>query len=221
MEADGEAGIWRDRRHAGALLAERLACTVHHHQDRTVVGIPHGGIAVAAGLVAELQLPLSCWSVRRLWRPGGPQEAIGALAPGNVQVLDDQGLRRLGFDAEHCQALLRQQTKRLEQDQRRFGDPAPAELRHRHLILVDEAIRSGRAMGAGLLSPRALYPASITVATPLACLEALERLAPLADQVVVLRQVERLPRLCDCFAALPPLSVEQVIALLRASGGWS
>lgn len=216
MEAIGEEGIWRDRRQAGALLGERLASRVQHRQDTTVVGIPPGGIEVAAALAAVLQLPLSCWSVQRLWLPGARRTAIGALAPGNIQLLDDDGLSRLGLDGEQAEALLRRQSRRLERDQRRFGDPGPAELRHRHLILVDEAIRSGLAMAAGLQSLRALYPASITVAAPVGCLEALRRLSPLADQVVVLRPVAQLHQLSDWFASLPPLGAREVITLLRA-----
>ena len=216
MQAVGEGRIWRDRRHAGALLGEHLASRVQHHQDTTVVGIPHGGIEVAAALAAVLQLPLSCWSVQRLWFPGAARRAIGALAPGNIQLPDADGLRRLGLDGDQAEALLRRQARRLERDQRRFGDPEPAELRHRHLILVDEAIRSGLAMAAGLQSLRALYPASITVAAPVGCQEALRRLGPLADGVVVLRRVEQLPQPSDWFQLLPPLTSQGVIALLRA-----
>lgn len=219
MKAADAARVWRDRGHAGALLGQRLASQVPHHQNTTVMGIPPGGMEVAAALAAVLQLPLSCWSVQRLWLPGAGQEAIGALAPGNIHLFDDAGLMRHGLDAEGRQALLRRQERRLARDQRRFGDPGPAELSHRHLILVDEAIRSGRAMGAGLLSLRAFYPASITVAAPLGCLEALERLAPLADQVAVLRPVEQLPRLADWFASLPPLGAREVIALLSEQNG--
>ncbi len=217
MQASDEAGIWRDRGHAGALLGQRLAPQVHHHQDTTVMGIPPGGIEVAAALAAVLQLPLSCWSVQRLWLPGAEPQPIGALAPGNVQLLDPHGLRRHGLEGDGCQALLRRQARRLERDQRRFGDPGPAELSHRHLILVDEAIRTGLAMGAALRSLRALYPASITVAAPVACQEAIAQLDPLADGVVVLQPVEQLPRLSDWFASLPPLGPRQVIALLRGS----
>lgn len=215
MTAVGEPQIWRDRADAGALLARRLAPGVHHHQDTTVIGIPPGGIAVAASLAAELQLPLSSWSVQRLWLPGGRPLSIGALAPGNIQLLDVRGIQRLRLDAEVCQALLRRQAGRLARDQRRFGDPGPAELRHRHLIVVDEAIRSGLAMAAALMSLRALYPASITVAAPLGCLEAIDRLGPLADRLVVLRPLQRLASLSDWFASLPPLQARDVIALLR------
>lgn len=216
MEADHEVGIWRNRVHAGALLGQRLASQIPHHQNTTVMGIPPGGMEVAAALAAVLQLPLSCWSVQRIWLPGAQQQAVGALAPGNIRLLDHHGLTRVGVDGEGSRALLQRHARRLALDQRRFGDPGPAELSHRHLILVDEAIRSGLAMGAGLLSLRSLYPASITVAAPVGCQDALEWLLPLADQVVVLQPVEQLQQLSDWFASLPPLGPRQVIALLRA-----
>lgn len=217
MEAGGEQGIWRSRGHAGVLLGQRLAVELPPHQNTTVMGIPPGGVEVAAAMAALLQLPVSCWSVQRLWLPGTTREAVGALGPGNIQLLDDSALQRLGLDGESRQALLRRHARRLVRDQCRFGDPGAAELRHRHLILVDEAIRSGLAMGAGLLSLRALYPASITVAAPVACQEALEWLLPLADRVVVLQPVEQLQHLGDWFDLLPTLAPRRVIALLSAS----
>lgn len=217
MESAGAAGIWRNRGHAGALLGQRLVSQVPHHQNATVMGIPPGGMEVAAALAAVLQLPLSCWSVQRLWLPGAQQQVVGALAPGNIHLFDDPGLKRLGLDGDGCQALLRRHARRLARDQRRFGDPEPAELSHRHLILVDEAIRSGLAMGAGLLSLRALYPASITVAAPVGCQQALDWLLPLADRVVVLQPVEQLQQVSDWFDVLPPLEPRQVIALLRTA----
>lgn len=216
MEADREMELWRDRRHAGAVLAQLLAPLVHRHQDTTVVGIPPGGMEVAAALAAELQLPLSCWSVQRVQLPGSGQEVIGAIAPGNIHLLDERLLQRLGLDEQERRALLQQHKQRMARDQQRFGDPGPAELSHRRLILVDEGIRTGLAMGAGLLSLRSLYPISITVAAPVASREALERLGPLADQVVVLQSVEHLPSLSDWFVSLPPLQEQEVIALLRS-----
>lgn len=215
MAERSAAWIWRDRRHAGALLAERLASDVHHHQDTTVVGIPPGGLEVAASLAAVLQLPLSCWSVQRLRSPGGGGEPLGAIAPGNIHLLDEERLSELGLDADGRRELLRRHERRLQQDQRRFGDPEPEELRRRRLILVDEGIRSGLAMGAALRSLRSLYPTAITVAAPVGTRAVLERLLQLADRLVVLQPVECLRSLSDWFACLPPLGDGEVLQLLQ------
>lgn len=212
--ANGASWIWRNRWHAGDQLAARLAPQVRHHQDTTVVGIPPGGLEVAAALASGLQLPLSCWSVQRLRVPDLAEEPIGAIAPGNIQILDEAQLSRLGLDTEQRREIVRRHTQGMERDQRRFGDPRPAELRQRRLILVDEGIRSGMAMLAALHSLRSLYPISITVAAPVGSRSALEQLGPLADDLVVLRPVERLRRLSDWFASLPPLREGEVIALL-------
>jgi putative phosphoribosyl transferase len=213
---DGASWIWRNRRHAGDQLAACLAPQVHHHQDTTVVGIPPGGLEVAAALASALQLPLSCWSVQRLRVPDLVEEPIGAIAPGNIQIFDEVLLARLGLDAEQCHAIVRRHMQRMERDQRRFGDPGPADLSHRRLILVDEGIRSGMAMLAALRSLRSLYPISITVAAPVGSRPALEQLDPQADGLVVLRPVERLRRLSDWFASLPTLREREVLALLAS-----
>lgn len=217
MQTPQREWIWRDRRHAGTLLGQRLAPQVRHHQDTTVVGIPPGGMEVAAALASQLQLPLSCWSVQRVRAPGADTEPLGAIAPGNIRILDEERLKQLGLDAERRRDLLLQHEQRMRENQNRFADPQPEDLSHRRLIVVDEGIRTGMAMWAALMSLRSLYPATITVAAPVASREALDRLMLLADQVVVLQPVERLCRLSDWFARLPPLDEWAVIGLLQAA----
>ncbi|MFM7086220.1 MAG: phosphoribosyltransferase [Cyanobium sp.] len=217
MDASRGQCLWRDRRHAGALLGRRLAPHVHHHQDTTVVGLPRGGLEVAAELASVLQLPLSCWSVQRLTLPGQEGEPLGAIAPGNIHILDEARLRQLGLHGEEQRQWLRLHEERMRQEQLRFGDPAPGELSHRRLILVDEGIRSGMTMAAALRSLRALYPTTITVAVPVGRRLALDGLRQLADHVLALQAVEQLPRLTDWFAALPALEEGEVIALLGAA----
>ena len=214
MQAAGEGRLWRDRRHAGDRLGERLAPQVRHHQDTTVVGIPPGGLAVAASLAEHLQLPLNCWSVQRVRAPDGGME-LGAIAPGNIQVLDEERLRQLRLCGPARERLMDLYEDRLRADQDRYGDPDPAELSHRRLILVDEAIRSGRTMAAALQSLRSLYPTAITVAVPVGSRPALDRLLLQADQWVVLQAVDRLEVLSDWFARLPSLKEREVIALMR------
>lgn len=209
--------LWRDRRHAGALLAEQLAPEVHHHQDTTVVGIPPGGLEVAAALASVLQLPLSCWSVQRVRIPGWEEQTLGAIAPGHIHNLDEEQLQRLGFDAEARHQLLHRHERRMQSDQDRFGDPDPQELSHRRLILVDEGVRTGRVMEAALQSLRSLYPTTITVAVPVGTRSVLAQLERQADRLLVLQKVEQLPRIADWFAELPPLREGDVIALLRGA----
>lgn len=209
--------LWRDRRHAGALLAEQLAPEVHHHQDTTVVGIPPGGLEVAAALASVLQLPLTCWSVQRVRLPGRPGPMLGAIAPGHVHNLDEELLQRLGFDAEARHRLLHDHEHRMRLDQDRFGDPDPRELSHRRLILVDEGVRTGRVMEAALQSLRSLYPTTITVAVPVGTRSALAQLEAQADRLLVLHPVEHLAQIADWFADLPSLQEGDVIALLRAA----
>jgi putative phosphoribosyl transferase len=215
MQAAGKGRIWRDRCHAGHQLGERLAPHVSHHQDTTVVGIPRGGLAVAASLAARLQLPLSCWSVQRVQAPGGG-EVLGAIAPGNIQLLDEERLRELSLSDQARDQLVRLYERRMRDDQDRFGDPDPGELSHRHLILVDEGVRTGKAMQAALMSLRSLYPSAITIATPVGSRSALKQLVLQADQMVVLHPVDQLEQLSDWFACLPSLKEADVIALLRA-----
>ena len=83
--------MFRDRRHAGELLSGLLGG--YRDRVRTVVlGLPRGGVVVAASLARELALPLDVFVVRKLGAPSQPELAIGAVAAGGLVVLDDAAI---------------------------------------------------------------------------------------------------------------------------------
>jgi putative phosphoribosyl transferase len=143
-------------------------------------------LVVAVGLARELRLPLASWSVQRLGGDGARTRM--ALAPGNVVARDRPEAGQRATDPEDLQLL-----NALEAELRRlqlcFADALPHDLRGQRLIVVDEGIRSGLTMAAALTSLRRLYPASITVATPMADRRGRNLVANLADDLVVLRPV--------------------------------
>jgi len=177
---------WPDRNRAGQALAVKLPHCRGRLWDTRVLGLPHGGLVVAAGLARELRLPLASWSVQRLGGDGARTRM--ALAPGNVVARDRPEAGQRATDPEDLQLL-----NALEAELRRlqlcFADALPHDLRGQRLIVVDEGIRSRLTMAAALTSLRRLYPASITVATPMADRRGRNLVANLADDLVVLRPV--------------------------------
>src|SRR5579872_6154099 len=84
--------IFRDRRDAGRQLAERL---VEYRDDPSVLvlGLPRGGVPVAAQVARALDAPLDVFIVRKLGVPGHEELAMGAIASGGVRVLNQEVLR--------------------------------------------------------------------------------------------------------------------------------
>src|ERR671918_1031634 len=85
-----------DRADAGRRLAERLQ-EYAGRDDALVLGLPRGGVPVAAEVARALGAPLDVFLVRKLGVPGHEELAFGAIASGNVRVLNEGIVRQLGI----------------------------------------------------------------------------------------------------------------------------
>src|SRR6059058_5530131 len=85
-------GLFRDRRDAGRLLAEKLAAYANR-PDVLVLALPRGGVPVAYEVARRLGAPLDVFVVRKLGVPGHEELAMGAIAGGGIRVLNDEVLR--------------------------------------------------------------------------------------------------------------------------------
>ena len=79
--------VFEHRTDAGQQLAARLDAL--KGSDVVVLGLPRGGVPVAAEVAKALDAPLDVIVVRKLGVPFQPEVAMGAIAEGGVRVLDD------------------------------------------------------------------------------------------------------------------------------------
>jgi len=209
--------LWRNRREAGKDLARRFADLRGRRDEALLLGLPRGGVAVAAAMAETLGLPLACWAVRKIAHPASPETAIGAIAHGGV-VLWEQP-ERGGWRLEEAErsALVAAQLRELERRQRRFGDPDPTALRGRHLVVVDDGIATGMTARAALTSLRRLGPASLTLAVPVVDRRVLPDLEPLVDRLEALAVVDGLRAVGEWFEHFEQLDDDAVLALLDPS----
>ena len=173
-----------DRRHAGRELA-RLLGPYAGRDDVVVLGLPRGGVPVAAEVAHALHAPLDVFVVRKLGVPGHRELAMGAIASGGVRVMNDEVLRRAavsGTEVEQVVAEERAELRRREEAYR--GDRSAVELSGRVVILVDDGLATGASMRAAVDAVRRHRPASIVVAVPVAPIEACRVLETVADEVV-------------------------------------
>src|SRR5436309_15608544 len=92
-----------DRAEAGRVLAERLT----HHANRSdviVLGLPRGGVPVAAQVAAALNAPLDVYVVRKLGVPGHAELAFGAIGPGGVRVLNHEVVNAYGIRSDEIES---------------------------------------------------------------------------------------------------------------------
>lgn len=178
--------VFRDRREAGRLLARALA---HYakSKDLVVLGLPRGGVPVAAEVARALGAPLDVLIVRKLGAPGQEELAIGAIAENGVRVLNRGLVANLGLDEEDIDALAQREERELDRRvvlYRGGRDPLP--VKNRTAIVIDDGVATGATMRAGLQSVRARGAARVVAAAPVGAADSVDALREDADEVVVL-----------------------------------
>ena len=205
-----------NRADAGRQLAARLDVYAGR-SDVVVLGLPRGGVPVAAEVAARLAAPLDVFLVRKLGVPGHPELAMGAIAEGGVMVIStgivaDLGIPRTAID----QVAVRERLELERRDtQYRGGRRRPA-LAGRTVILIDDGLATGATMEAAVMALREQQPARIVVAAPVGASDACERLGRVADEVVCAWTPESFMAVGQWYQNFEQTSDEEVRALLAA-----
>ena len=177
-------GLFRDRRDAGRLLAEKLAAYANR-PDVLVLALPRGGVPVAYEVAHRLGAPLDVFVVRKLGVPGHEELAMGAVATGGVRVLNDQLVEQLGIPDQMIDAVAARERQELARRERLYrGGRPPPDVRGRTVILVDDGLATGATMYAAIEALRKQDPGRIVVAVPTASPETCEEMKVKADHVI-------------------------------------
>ncbi len=182
--------VFEDRRAAGKALAAKLAGYAGR-SDVLVLGLPRGGVPVAAQVAAALDAPLDVLLVRKLGVPGHEEFAMGAIASGGIVDLDEDVVHQLGLTGAQIQGVLRRESLELERRERAYRrDRAPPAIHGKTVIVVDDGLATGSTMRAAVSALRKQQPARIVVAVPVASPEACVELARQADECVCVLRPE-------------------------------
>lgn len=177
--------MWRDRADAGRALAGALS--EYKGRNVVVIGLPRGGVVVAAPVAEALGAPLDVRFAKKIGAPGQEELAIGAVTSGGTRVLYDDLLRQMilppGY-VEHATEEARLTAHAREQDLR--GLRAPEPLKGRVVILVDDGVATGMTMFAAIGDVATEDPAEIIVAAPVIAPQTADALAARVDRVVAL-----------------------------------
>ena len=184
-----------------------------------VLGLPRGGVVVAAAVAQILRLPLDVLIVRKIGHPRQREFAVGALAENGVIVLDEGVSGASAAVRAELEAIIQEEKDRLAGYQARFHPRGVPALTGKTILLVDDGLATGATTEAAVLSVRKQSARTIVVAAPVASTNAVERLARVADEVRVLcvdPDFNAVGRYYDVFAQTTD---EEVLELLRAGAG--
>jgi putative phosphoribosyl transferase len=175
---------FEDRRDAGRQLAAELR-QYAGRPDVLVLGLARGGTPVANEVARALDLPLDVFIVRKLGVPGHEELAMGAIASGEVQVLDDRLIRTLHIPQSAVSKVIAEERRELERRESAYrGGRIPPDVAGRAVILVDDGLATGASMFAAISALRKANPAKIVVAVPVAAPEVCSAMRRVADECV-------------------------------------
>jgi predicted phosphoribosyltransferase len=209
---------FRDRRDAGRRLAAKIAFYAGR-PDAIVLALPRGGVPVAYEIARALALPLDLFLVRKLGVPSRPELAMGAVAAGDVRVINDEIVHQLAIsEAEIAEVGARERDELARRTRLYCGDRPPPDLRGRAVILVDDGLATGATMRAAVAAARRQHPARLVVAVPTAAPDTLARLAGQADEVVSVISPEPFIAVGYWYEDFTQTSDDEVRALLARAG---
>ncbi len=173
---------FRDRVDAG----RRLAGHLRHlsAEDPVVVGLPRGGVPVAAEIAAELDAPLDIVLVRKIGAPHREELAVGAIGEDGVTVRNEAVLAELGLTWAGLGAQVERERSEIERRAVTLRPGPRPSLRDRTVILVDDGIATGATVVAAIRVTRRLGARRIVLAVPVAPADTVARLREIADEVV-------------------------------------
>ncbi len=207
--------VFEDRVDAGRRLADRLGHL--RGGDVVVLGLPRGGVPVAAEVAAALGAPLDVLVVRKLGVPFQPELAMGAIGEEGTRVLDETLVARLRVDPETLReveererAVLTGRVARL-----RAGHKA-VPLAGRTAVVVDDGVATGATARAACLVARQRGAARVVLAVPVAPAEQVDGF-PGADEVVTVLAPADLVAVGQFYRHFDATSEDAVVRLLAAS----
>jgi predicted phosphoribosyltransferase len=181
-----------------------------------VLGLPRGGVVVAAGVAHALRLPLDVLLVRKIGHPWHREFAVGALAENGVTVLDEDVIGTNAVLRAELEPIIEEEQERLRGYQARFHPEGAPALAGKIVLLVDDGLATGATTEAAVLSVRKQNARTIVVAAPVASTHAVERLARVADEVRVLWMDPDFEAVGQYYDVFTQTTDEEVLELLRA-----
>lgn len=185
-----KVSVFKDRTHAGKLLADKLSAYAGRSESAIVVAIPSGGVPVGYAVAKQLGIPLDVMLVRKIPIPWEPEAGFGSVTFDGSIFLNERLVRSLGLAKGEISKCIQTAKKGLQERTRKFlaikKEGLLTNISHKVVILVDDGLASGYTMLASVESIKNKKPAKIIVAVSTASLTAVRLVSPNVDKLLCL-----------------------------------
>jgi len=216
--------MFQDRTEAGLLLAPMVLSRLAHPSSRPgvdsalVLGLPRGGVPVAAVVADALGVPLDVLVVRKIGVPWQPELALGAVGESGAVALNDEVLSSGGVGADELDALVRKAAHEVDEVVKQLRPAAgPPEVHGRMAIVVDDGVATGATARAAADVLRGRGSSAVILATPVAAMSTSQSLRSCFDDVICLATPARFRSVGQYYEHFDQVSIESVRRLLERS----
>jgi putative phosphoribosyl transferase len=215
VHRSGTQASFRDRAEAGRELSPALR-EYAGRADVVVLALPRGGVPVAFEVARDLGAPLDVFVVRKLGLPVQPELAMGAIASGGAQVLNELVIHEAGVSDETIEQVAAREREEVARRELLYrGERPPLHLEGKTVLFVDDGLATGTTMRAAVEALREHRPAKVVVAVPVAPPASCERLRAEVDEVVCAQTPEPFVAIGACYESFPQLTDDEIRALLE------
>jgi putative phosphoribosyl transferase len=207
--------LFQNRADAGQQLAQRLEF-LRNQAGLIVLGIPRGGVVVAAEVAHALNAPLDVFLAHKLGAPSNPELAIGAMTSDGTILLDDLLVRELQISEHAISDEAEHQRKEIERRLQVYRrDRPPLAVKNKTVVLIDDGVATGSTVLASLHALRKQQPAKLILAIPVGPADTVQRLAHECDQLIAINVPAQFWAVGQFYVTFGQTSDEEVIELLN------
>lgn len=207
--------VFKDRKEAGKFLSLRLVG--YKNTDALVLGIPSGGVPVAAEIAKSLALPLDLFIVRKVQIPYDTEAGFGAVSPDNNVLLNEKLINMLNLTEEEVEQQIQITREILKKRNELFreGLPFPT-VKNKVTIIVDDGLASGYTMLSAIAFIKRLEPQKIVVAVPTGLEKTVNLVLSQVDELVCLNvRSGFIFAVADAYENWYDLDDDEVISILQ------
>jgi predicted phosphoribosyltransferase len=213
--------VFRDRAEAGRLLAELIANRLQEPPrslraaGALILGLPRGGVPVAARVADTLGAQLDVLVVRKIGVPWQPELALGAVGESGAVVLNDGVVAASGMGSDEVDALIRKASHAVEQIVAELRPAAgPPDLSDRTVIVVDDGVATGATARAAARILRRRGSGPVILATPVGAPSTCLELKSCFDEVICLETPWRFGSVGRHYEQFEQVTIDEVRRLL-------
>jgi putative phosphoribosyl transferase len=204
------------RTDAGRRLGDYLAA--RGARPDIVLGLPRGGVIVAAEVGRVLGCPLNVIVVRKIGHPRQPEFAVGAMAEPDVLMVDEEAAAENRVNRAELEQVIAEETSKLAGYRAKFHQGGMPDLSGRAVLVIDDGLATGATAAAAVMSARKQMARMVAVAAPVASSQAVDRLSLLTDDVTALVVDPDFMAVGQYYEQFPQVDDDEVAALLRGNG---